>query len=574
MKRSHRIPTNVSRAPFLLVPRHNHSSLPPCDFLRFCSSFSDLKRLHASLLTHGLELRLPLATKLISLAAFLSPSMDYARKLFDVMPHRDSYLWNTLIRGYTTIGPCEEVPPLYRDMHRMGFSPDCFTFPFVIRSCSVISAIREGKQVHCNILKNGFNSNVFAKSSLVTMYSQIGEIADSELVFGEMGERSIVSWTAMIAGYAQNSLYLKALGIFRQMIVTGLLPNEITIVSLLPACNSLEYLNLGTSMHALVMKSGLNSFVSLLNALVAMYGKCGVMEAANYLFDEMPARCLVSWNTMIAVHEQNGDGTGAIKIFRRMVAEKLTFNPVTLVSVISACSNLGALETGKWVHDLAAKSGFETDSRVSNALLYMYAKCGSISSAENLFRKLLPSKCVIAWSSMIGAYAAHGHAEEALELFSRMEHEGVTPNTFTFTSVLTACSHSGLVEEGMKHFDSMKRDYNINPTLEHCACMVDLLGRVGRPDEAYDFVKKMELKPDKAVWGALLGSCRMHGNVGIAELVVQDLLRLGLCNISFCVIMANLYADYGRWEDAARMRRKMKEQALKKTPGFSLVETD
>ncbi|XP_020582149.1 putative pentatricopeptide repeat-containing protein At3g11460 [Phalaenopsis equestris] len=506
--------------------------------LNSCSSLSDLKRLHALLLTHGLISRLDLATKVVFLAYTLSSTMAYARNLFDTTPHRDSFLWNTLIRG----------------------------------SCSVISAIGEGKQAHCNIVKNGLDINIFAQSSLITMYFHSGEISDAELIFGEMGERSMVSWTAMVAGYAQNCIFRKAVSVFQQMVDSGVRFNEITLVSILPACSELGFFSLGRSIHGFMIKSGLSSYTSLANAMIAMYGKCCEREAAESLFDAMPAPSLASWNTMIALYEQNGDGVAAFEVFRRMIAKNLRFDSVTLVSVISACTALGNLEIGRWVHELSCKRGLELDVRVGNALLDMYAKCGGIDSARALFQKLLPSKSVVSWSAMIGAYAAHGHAKEALELFSKMKEEEIMPNSFTFTSVLAACSHSGDVEEGMKQFENLKRDYGIDHTVEHCACMVDLLGRAGRLGEAYRFVERMEVKPDKAVWGALLGGCSMHGDVDMAEMVVEEMLRLDPQNVTFCVLMSNLYADAGRWEDAARMRSRMKEQEMKKAPGFSLVE--
>ncbi|KAG0471427.1 hypothetical protein HPP92_015973 [Vanilla planifolia] len=389
-----------------------------------------------------------------------------------------------------------------------------------------------------------------------------------------MDERSVVSWTAMVAGYAQNCWFRKAVGAFRQMIASGMQPNEVTMVSVLPACNEFMYLSLGRAIHGFVIKSGLEFYLSLANALMAMYGKCGAVEAAKSLFDSMSARSLVSWNTMIATYEQNGDGAKAIKFFRRMIAQKLIFDGVTLVSAISACASLGNLDAGRWVHELAMSRGLETDVRVGNALLDMYAKCGNVDSAREIFGKLPPSKGVVSWSTMIGAYASHGHAKEALELFDRMKDGRITPNSFTFASVLAACSHSGLVDEGLIHFNSMKKDYGINPTVEHCACLVDLLGRAGKIIDAYEFIKRMEVRPDRAVWGALLGACRIHRNTEMAELVVKDLIQLDPQNVTFYVIMSNLYAETGRWDDAALMRRKVKEHELRKAPGCSLVGTN
>ncbi|KAG5532880.1 hypothetical protein RHGRI_027237 [Rhododendron griersonianum] len=320
-------------------------------------------------------------------------------------------------------------------MHRIGLLPDKYTFPFVVRSCAVLSALREGREAHCNIIKNGFDLDVFVQSSLVTMYSQCGETLSSELVFGEMIVRNIVSWTSMIAGYVQNGLFEKGLGLFREMVALGTRPNAVTL--------------------------------------------CGIVDTAKCLFDQMPVRSLVSWNSMIATYEQNNAGTGnAIQLFLRMEMEKVEFDYITMVTVISA------------------------------------------------------------W-----ACASHGHVDDALILFSKMKQEEIIPNSFTFMAVLTACRHSGLVEEGRKHFESMRKDYSIGPGLEHCACMVDLLGRAGQLAEAYEFIHNMPSEPNSDVWGALLGACRIHGNLELAEIVTDRLYRLEPQTVSFYVLMANMYSE-------------------------------
>ncbi|CAL9190395.1 unnamed protein product, partial [Musa hybrid cultivar] len=533
------------------------------------SSLPALKCLHAVVLKEGLAHRLPLATKLLSLAVSLSPAVDYARKLFDAAPRRDSFMWNTLLRAYADLGPCEEVPVLYRQMHRDGLSPDPFTFPFVVRSCAVVSALREGKQAHCNAIKHGFGSNAFLQSALVTMYAQNGVISDSALVFGEMAFRNIVSWTSMIAGYVQNSVFGKALGVFRWMLDSGTQPNEVTLVSVLPALRGSECLTSGMSIHGFVIKLGFDSHLSLANALIAVYGRCGGTSVARYLFDGMPARDSVSWSTMIAMYEQSSEGINAIKLFRRMLTEKVAPSSVTLVSVISACAASGDLETGKWVHGFARNRGLDADVRVGNALLDMYGKCGSVDAARDVFEKLAWKGGVVSWSAMIRAYAAHGQVEAAMQLFARMRYEGVRPNSFTYTSVLAACSHSGLVEEGMNHFESM-REYGLTPTLEHCACLVDLLGRAGSLVDAYEFVKRMPSEPDVGVWGALLGACRIHGDVNLAESIWEELFRLGCSSVTLYVLMANIYAEAGRWEDAARVRDMMRGMELRKDPACNL----
>ncbi|KAH7841484.1 hypothetical protein Vadar_030418 [Vaccinium darrowii] len=249
--------------------------------------------------------------------------MDYARQMFDVTPEKDVFLWNTLIRGYADLGPCQEAIVLYRDMHRIGLLPDRYTFPFVVRSCAVISALRVGREVHCNIIKNGLNLDVFVQSSLVTMYSQCGETLSSEQVFGEMLVRNIVSWTSMIAGYVQNGFFGKGLGVFREMVALGTQPNAVTLVSILPACAGLEFSNLGRLIHGYAVRLVVDTDISLTNTLIALYGKCGNVDTAKYLFDRMPVRSLVSWNAMIATYEQNNACGKAFQLFHRMEMEKV-----------------------------------------------------------------------------------------------------------------------------------------------------------------------------------------------------------------------------------------------------------
>ncbi|KAF6149689.1 hypothetical protein GIB67_017422 [Kingdonia uniflora] len=499
--------------------------------------------------------------------------MNHGRKLFEEIPQRDVFVWNTLIRGYSTMGPCEEALFLYRDMHFSGLLPDNYTFPSVVRSCAVLSALREGKEAHCNVIKNGLGYDMFVRNSLVTMYAQSGDILSSDLVFEGIVDKNIVSWTAMVAGYVQNGLYKEGLSVFRRMVSSGTQPNAVTLVSILPACAGLDFLDFGKLIHGYGVKVGLDSDIPLVNTLIALYGKCKDVKRARSLFDQMDTRDLVSWNAMIAAYEQSGFSKKAIRLFREMQDKKIEYNYITMVSVISACTSLGAVSMGEWMHELVIRKGLQANVSVTNALIDMYAKCGNIDLAKGIFQKL-PEKSVVSWTAMIGACGNHGHGKVALELFSNMVEEGVRPNMFTFTAVLTACRHSDLLEEGKKHFESMTRDYSILPGIEHCACLVDLLGRAGLLFEAYEFIKRMPVKPDDCVWGALLGACRVHGNLEFAELVAEHLFLLDPQNTTYYILMWNMYADASRWEDVERLKKLMNEKELKKIPGHSLVEID
>ncbi|MCL7042445.1 hypothetical protein MKW94_004618 [Papaver nudicaule] len=505
--------------------------------------------------------------------------MSYARNLFEEIPlrNRDVFIWNTFIRGYSDKGPCKEAIVVYKKMHQNGVLPDRYTFPFVIRSCGVLSALREGKEVHCNVIKHGFDANEFVQSSLVAMYSRNGEISSSEMVFSEIVDKDVVTWTSLIAGYVQNGWFMEGLDGFRRMVGLGIQPNAVTLVSILPACAVLNLLSLREMIHGLGIKLGVDSDVSFINTLISTYGKCSVdgndenVNRARSLFDKMVVRDIVSWNAMIAVYEQNKLGSDAIKLFRRMLDENLDFDYITLVSVISACAQSGDFNNGEWARHLVTSKGLENSSSITNALIDMYAKCGCIDLARDVFDRL-QERTVVSWTAMIYACSVNGHGNDALEMFSRMLKEKVNPNSFTFIAVLTACKHSGLVEEGREYYKSMNEDYSIVPSVEHCACMVDLLGRAGLLTEASEFIENMPVEPDAGVWGALLSACSTYENVELAERVAEHLFKLDPHSETYYVLLSKIYAQAGTPEKAARFRKLMKDRDLRKTPGHSSVE--
>ena len=451
-------------------------------------------------------------------------------------------------------------------MRNIGVFPDCFTFPPVVRSCGVISDLFAGKQAHCDTLKHGLYSRVHLQSALVAMYAQNWAIPEAELVFEETEVKNLVSWTAIVAGYAQNGVKDKAAETLIEMIAAGVRPNEITLASVLPTVNS------AAEVHGYTVRSGLNSFVIVENALVAAYGRCGQVNAAQFLFDGMVQRTIVTWNTIIGVYEGNGKERMAIELFRRMTAENVDFDYITLVSVISACASLADLEMGRVLHRIAEKKRLLLNPSVGNALLNMYAKCGSLEAARELFHEM-PARSVVSWTAIISAYAAQGRGQEALELFSRMKSMGPPPNASTFLSILTACSHSILVSEGKEIFTSMERDFSLRPSDEHFACMVDLLSRAGQLREALEFIEETPARRDGDAWAALLGGCRVHGDVTIAEMAAERIIWQDRGCAAGYILMANIYAEAGRWEDADRLRKRMKVMELQKKPAFSMVKT-
>eukprot|EP00253_Pinus_taeda_P023699 PITA_23699 len=345
----------------------------------------------------------------------------------------------------------------------------------------------------------------------------------------------------MITGYTQSGHAKEALSLFQKMQLEGLRPNSFTMASVLPACAHLKALSEGKCIHGCIIRRGFEFDVVVSTALVDMYAKCGSMEITNQLFNKMLERDLASWNAMITGYAQNGQAHEALTFFYHMQEVDLKPDSVTIVDVI-----------------------------VGTALIDMYAKCGNIDFAQRAFDKI-SKRDVIPSSAMIAGYGMHGHCEEALHLFSKMINIGIRPDHITFQSVLSACSHAGLVDEGMRYFDSMIQDYCITPSVDHFACMIDLLGRAGRLSEAQEIIERMPLKPNISVWGALLGACRVHRNIKLAQYVAERLFEIDPKNFGYYVLLSNIYAASGRWNDVAKVRTMVKELGLRKTPGCSSI---
>nr|CAB3489491.1 unnamed protein product [Digitaria exilis] len=382
--------------------------------------------IHARAVVLGISANLAFTTRLLAAAA--PASLAYARRVFDAAPERDAYMWNTLLRAHAhTHAQSHTVDALvlYKRMRAAGVAPDHYTYPIVLPACASAGVPRLGRAAHGDAVRFSLAGDGFVRSALIAMYFQQGAVADAELVFAESSgsSRTVVSWTAMVAGYVQNYFFGEAVALFGRMIAEGVLPNEITLISFLPCLQGQEWLDAGEMVHGFVIKLGFDANLPLVNALIAMYGKCGRTAMAEALFEGMMVRTLVSWNTMVAMYEQHGNSVEAIKFFRRMLTQKVGFDCVTLVSVLSACARSGALDTGKWVHEFARSHGLDTDPRIGNVLVDMYAKCGAIANARQVF-DCLNVRGVVAWSAMISAYANHGESAEALKLFSVMNTEG------------------------------------------------------------------------------------------------------------------------------------------------------
>eukprot|EP01018_Ginkgo_biloba_P006877 Gb_03545 [translate_table: standard] len=498
--------------------------------------------------------------------------IEKARLVFDKMSERNVVSWNAMISGYVQAGHSDEAFKNLHQMQLVGMKPDSITIASILPACAHLTALQKGKEIHNYIIRNGFESDIFVANSLVDMYCKCRSIEVARQVFDRIYERNAVSWSAMIAGYAQNGHDDQALNLFHQMQLVGTKMNPVTITNVLPACAHLSALQRGKEIHGHILRTGLESDIFVGNGLIDMYAKCKSLGMACNVFEKMSEIDVVSFNSMITGYAQNCHCTDALKLFKQMELASMKPDSVTIVSILLACARLSALRQGKEIHDYIIRGGFESHAFVVNALIDMYAKCGNVCTARQVFNKI-SQRDVASWNTMIVGYGMQGHGSDALMIFQQMQQARMKPDHITFIAILSACSHSGLVDQGRHYFDRMCQE-QITPRGEHYACMVDLFGRAGQLDEALDFINKMPLEPDANVWGALLGACRIHCNIELGEHAAEHLFELEPDNAGYYVLMSNIYAAAGRWDGVAKVRSMMKARGLKKNPGCSWIDVN
>ncbi|CAL1398661.1 unnamed protein product [Linum trigynum] len=457
------------------------------------------------------------------------------------------------------------------------------------------------KQLHAHTLRKGID-----QGALIGELLQVPNILYAQKVFDQIPKPHVFLYNKLIQAYSSHKEPHRCLHLFSQMCRTRCRPNEHTFTFLFAACASFSSPIGGQVVHGCFVKSGFASdFIASTalvdayaklrsigsarrlfdempvrdiptwNSLIAGYGRCGDMNAALEIFKSMPRKSVVSWTAMISGYSQNGLYSNALEFFLKMEEEEdVKPNEVTIASVLPACANLGALEVGERIDAYARANGLFKNSYVSNALLEMYSKCGKISIARDLFHEMGKRRNLCSWNSMIMGLAVHGSSNEVLGLYDEMLKEGTAaPDDVTFVGLLLACTHGGRVARGRQLFQSMEMDFGISPKLEHYGCMVDLLGRAGELKEAYDLVKRMPMKPDSVIWGALLGACSFHNkNVELAEVSAEALFELEPWNPGNYVILSNIYASAGRWDGVAKLRKLMKGGQITKAAGYSFIE--
>ncbi|KAL5981836.1 hypothetical protein ACLOJK_015902 [Asimina triloba] len=576
-----------------------------------CSSFRQALQIHAQIIVAGIQPKAIYLGNLISLLLSLAPlppqALHHSHLLFSLIPRPHLFLCNIMIRAYSrTHRSPHQALLLYNSM---AVAPNRFTFTFLVNACARLSTPRAGLQVHARAVKFGFDANLFVRNSLIQFYAVFGDLACACNTFEESPERDLVSFNTLMNAFNWVGRPEGVLDLFGEMRDMCLEPDEFTFVALLSACSALNDLGAGKRVHALMYRSltSLDSNALLKNALVDMYSKCGLMiaaekvfrmasvkaspfawssmvsgyarigeiEIARRLFNEMPERDAVSWTSMISSYSQTGRYHETLDLFGEMEVAGVVPDAVTLVSVLSACAHLGALDFGEKIHNYTQKrSIIDNNPILCTAIVDMYAKCGSIETALEIFYRASEKlKTVALFNSMISGLAHHGLGKRAMEVFREMQIAGLRPDAITFVSLLCALSHSGLIDEGKKLFDSMVKDHGIRPRIEHYGCMADLLARRGFLNEALDFIAKIPAEVNShVIWGSLLSACRIHGNVEMGDLVSKQLLQLDLDYGGHYVLLSNIHADSKRWDDVRRERKQMEERGIKKPPGISYIE--
>ncbi|XP_010245184.1 PREDICTED: pentatricopeptide repeat-containing protein At4g21065 [Nelumbo nucifera] len=429
------------------------------------------------------------------------------------------------------------------------------------------------KQIHAFSIRHGvpLTSTDLGKHLIFTLVSLSGPMTYAHHIFSQIQNPNIFTWNTMIRGYAESDNPRPAIELYHQMHFLCIEPDTHTYPFLLKACAKVLDVRLGEGIHCIVIRNGFESLVFVQNALVHLYAACGLDERAHKLFELTPKRDLVTWNCVINGFAVNGRPNEVLTLFREMCFEGVKPDGFTMVSLLTACAELGALALGRRAHVYMFKVGLNENLHSGNALIDLYAKCGSIREAHMIFHEM-ELKSVVSWTSLIVGLAVNGFGKEALELFEELEREGLKPTEITFVGVLYACSHCGMVDEGFGYFKKMEEEYGIVPKIEHYGCMVDLLGRAGLVQEAHDFIQSMPLKSNAVIWRTLLGACTIHGNLTLGEVARAHLLRLEPRHCGDYVLLSNLYASERRWSDAQKVRKTMLRRGVRKFPGHSLVE--
>lgn len=541
-------------------------------------SVSQTQGIHGHIVKTGTHQDLFIMTSLVNVYGKCG-TMESARKVFDNLPKRNVVSWTSLMSGYVYNSQPELAISVFEEMLVVGGYPTNFTIGIVLNACSSLSNFDLGKQIHGYSLKYRIVNDTSVGNALCSLYSKSGVLDSVLKAFQMIDEKNVISWTSVISACGDNGNSAAGLDVFVQMICDGVEPNEFALTSVLSLCCVTQALAMGFQVHSLSIKLGYESNLQVMNSVMYLYLKNGLVREAKKLFDAMENINLVTWNAMIAGYAQMMDiaedsvsahrrGIQALEIFKKLNQSGMKPDLFTFSSILTVCSSLAALDQGEQVHAQTIKSGFLSDVVVGTALVNMYSKCGSIHRASKAFVEM-STRTLISWTSMITSFAQHGQAQQALQLFEDMKFIGVKPNKITFVGILAACSHAGMVDEAVSYFKMMKSVYKIKPVMDHYACLIDMFVRLGRLEEAFDLITKMEFEANEVIWSILIAGCRSHGKLDLGFYAAEQLLNLNPKDSETYFLLLNMYLSAGRWKDVSRIRKMMKAEKVGKMKDWS-----
>lgn len=499
--------------------------------------------------------------------------VDAAEKVFDRMVEKTIVSWNSMISGYFKNGCAKKAFMVFNQMEELGVEMDSVTMVAMLPVCGCLKDLGVGRKIHALVVEKGFGKNLVVRNALVDMFSKCGSMGEARFVFNKMVKRDVVSWTSIINGYIFNGDVRNAMLLFRLMLFDGITPNSVTISSLLSACGSTKNLKDGMCFHGWALRQKLEFDVLVETSLIDMYAKCDRIDLSFQVFMKTSKKRTAPWNALLSGCIRNGRARKAVKIFKQMLADEVKPDYVSLNSLLPAYAILADMQQALNMHCYLIRSGFLSAVEVATSLILLYSRCGNLDYAYKIFSEVPEkNKEVYLWNVIIGGYGMHGHGKTAVLLFRQMVKAGIEPNEVTFTSTLHACSHAGLVDDGLDLLKFLLENRPAIPNVDHYTCIVDLLGRSGRLEEAYDIICRMPFKPTHAVWGALLGACVLHENVELGEVAAKWLFELEPENTGNYVLLSNIYAAVGRWRDAENVREMVNEIGLRKMPAHSLIE--
>ncbi|XP_071731252.1 putative pentatricopeptide repeat-containing protein At2g01510 [Rutidosis leptorrhynchoides] len=530
-------------------------------------------QVHAHIVKHGFNLTLMVCNSLVD-AYCKTGNIELANWLFKEMMTRDSVTFNAMITGYSNVGSNNKAINLFIEMKRLGIMPSEFTFAAVICACMGLNDVHLGQQIHGLVIKSNFIWNVFVSNAFLDFYSKHDSIDDAKRLFDEMSLLDCVSYNVIITGFVWAGRLKESLNLFHELQSTSFNRKEFPFATMLSVASTLGSLKMGRQIHTQALVTGAVMDVLVGNTLLDMYAKCDGFEEANVIFGTLPHESAVPWTSIISTYVQKGFFDEALQLFKQMLKAFVFGDQATFASTLRASANLTSLSLGKQLHSVMITLGCMSNVFCGSSLLDMYAKCGYVNEAVQVFNEM-PCRNIVSWNAMISAYAQVGDGEATLRTFNELIESGLEPDSVSFLNVLTACSHRGLVESGLAYFKSMTQRFRIVVKREHYASMIDLLCRCGQFNEAEKLMHEMPFEPDEIMWSSVMRSCRVHKNQDFAKRAADALLKMDIVrDAGPYVNMSNIYAEAGQWEDVSKVKKAMKDRGVKKVTAYSWVEVN